>query len=56
MFFSKKKQILLKKREITFFHEKKYSLDLDSLNDLKKFNLFYFFNKKKSLVIGKNYE
>ena len=29
-----------------FFHEKKYSLDLDSLNDLKKFNLFYFFNKK----------
>ncbi len=39
-----------------FFHEKKYSLDLDTLNDLKKFNLFYFFNKKKSLVIGKKYE
>ena len=39
-----------------FFHEKKYSLDLDTLNDLKKFNLFYFFNKKKSLIISKKYE
>lgn len=36
-----------------FFNEKKYSLDLDTLNDLKKFNLKYFFNKKGTLFISK---
>ena len=42
-----KKTNSIKEIKGNYFFQKKYSLDLDSLNDLKKFNLFYFFNKKK---------
>lgn len=34
-----------------FFHEKKYSLDLDSVDDLKKFKIKYFYNKKNELIV-----
>lgn len=35
-----------------FFHQKKYSLDLDSLHDLKKFKIKYYFDKNKKLIIN----
>ena len=35
-----------------FYHEKKYSLDLDDLNDLKNFGAEYYFNNKKELIVN----
>ena len=35
-----------------FYHNEKYSLDLDDINDVKKFKLKYQYNKKtKELII-----
>ena len=35
-----------------FFHEKKYSLDLDDLNDLKNFGAKYYLDNKKRLKVN----
>ena len=51
--YFKKTNSIKEKKGNYFFNEKKYSLDLDTLNDLKKFNLIYFFNKKGTLFISK---
>ncbi len=35
-----------------YYHKKKYSLDLDSLKDLKNLKIDYYFNKKNKLIIN----
>ena len=35
-----------------FFHEKKYSLDLDDLDDLKNFGAKYYLDNKKRLKVN----
>ena len=34
-----------------FFHNKKHSLDIDSLSDIKNFGANLYFNKKNRLII-----
>ena len=43
---------LKEKKGNYFFHEKKFSLDLDDINDLKLFRAKYYFNNKKKLIVN----
>lgn len=49
--YFKKNNTLKEKRGNYFFHDSKYSLDLDTLEDLKKNNLKYKFNTDKILEV-----
>lgn len=50
-FFSKTFSLKEKKGNY-FFHEKKYSLDLDDIEDLKLFKAKYYFNNKRKLIVN----
>jgi len=52
--YFKKKNTLKEKIGNYFFHDSKYSLDLDTLKDLKKHNLKFKFNEDKVLEIISN--
>lgn len=50
--YFKKNNSLKEDKGNYFFNEKKYSLDLDTLKDLKNFKFNYFYNKNGNLIVN----